>query len=444
MRLRRSLTLHLLAWSLGALLVVWGSFVYVGYRTGMHEADELTDGHLASVAALLLSQQVSEFATRGDPAGISGLNELKKHDYQQSLSVVVWDAQGQVLARLGQAPTPRFNRSEGFHSLQLGVPAVEWRSFSRWDASVQQKKVMVLLAERERDELAEDIAEQVTAPGLWLLPVIALVLGLAIHRGLRPLHALSREIHALDIHQLTPLHGRYPQLEIRTVVEAINMLIERYDAAMTHERQLASEMAHELRTPLASLTLHAGNLRGAASEAARETALAMIEAEARRAAQVIAELLALARADRSALAEATQPVDLAELSRQVLADHAQTAHDSGHELALNSPGPMLVDGHPLLLELALRNLVENALLHTPRGTQVEVQLNVQARWLQVCDNSAQRLRHPDSAPADQPAPSPGLGLGHRVVEKIAKVHRASFEQVSAPPGFSTCFRLTFP
>ena len=45
-----------MAWALGALLIVWAGFVVLGYRTGIHEADELTDGHLASVALLQLAQ----------------------------------------------------------------------------------------------------------------------------------------------------------------------------------------------------------------------------------------------------------------------------------------------------------------------------------------------------------------------------------------------------
>ena len=48
---RPSLIWHLMAWMLGALVVVWASFVALGYQTGVHEADELTDGHLAGVAA---------------------------------------------------------------------------------------------------------------------------------------------------------------------------------------------------------------------------------------------------------------------------------------------------------------------------------------------------------------------------------------------------------
>jgi two-component system sensor histidine kinase QseC len=433
----RSLTRDLLAWTLGALLLVWISFVVVGYRTGVHEADELTDGHLAAVAALLLSQRSGEFAARSDPASLSGLTELKNHDYQQSLSVIVWDAGRRVVTRTGQAPTPPFPKAEGFATLQLGDPPAAWRAFSRWDGDGRQRHVMVLLSLRERDELAQDIAEQVVEPGLWLLPVIALALGLAIRRGLRPLYLLSSEVHALDVFQASPLREAFAQRELRSMVQAINMLVERYRAAMTRERELASELAHELRTPLASLTLHARALRGAADAEAHEQALAMVEREAMRAAQVMADLLALARTSRAELDEATQLVDLAELARQVMADHARLAQNSGHTLALSCPGPMLLKAHPLLLELALRNLLENALSHTPRGTQVELQLDPEARWIQVCDTAL------GQAPAQSDAPPLGLGLGHRVVEKIAAVHNAQFGRLPAPSGFGSCYRISF-
>ena len=82
---RPSLTRHVMLWSLGALAVVWASFVWVGYRTGVHEADELTDGHLASVAGLLLMPPFfvlgvmlyrtyhETFEKRGSDAGVRGL-----------------------------------------------------------------------------------------------------------------------------------------------------------------------------------------------------------------------------------------------------------------------------------------------------------------------------------------------------------------------------------
>ena len=187
---RASLTRHLLLWSLGALVVVWGSFVFLGYKTGVHEADELTDGHLASVAALLLNLRANEAAEGPHVTQRVATPWLKSHDYQQSLSVVQWDAQGRLLHHSGTAPVPAFSAAEGFANMALGAKGVVWRSFSQWDAA-RTHKIMVLLELRERDELAQDIAEQMIEPGLWLLPVVSLALGLALWRGLRPLYALS-------------------------------------------------------------------------------------------------------------------------------------------------------------------------------------------------------------------------------------------------------------
>ncbi|MBA2674516.1 sensor histidine kinase N-terminal domain-containing protein, partial [Ramlibacter sp.] len=245
-----SLTRHLLAWTLGALVLVWGSLVAVGYMTGQHEADELTDGHLASTSALLLAYESGTFTPGtviGPPAGAA---QLKAHDYQQSLSVVIWDAQGRVLTRMGDAPEPDFSTPQGFATLQLGVPPAAWRVFSRWNEG-RTRKIMVLLSAQERHDLAEDIAEQISQPGLWLLPVVALLLGLAVWRGLRPLYRLSQEVLALDIQRPRPLAQPARHAELAAIADAIGLLVQRYNAALTRERALADEFAHELRTPLA-------------------------------------------------------------------------------------------------------------------------------------------------------------------------------------------------
>ena len=440
-----SLMRHLLAWTLGALLVVWAGFIVMGFRTGLHEADEQTDGHLASVAALLLDLPGSE-RPRPDErraAPVVARPELKSHDYQQSMSVVIWNHEGEVLRHEGEGPVPPFSNEEGFADLSFGVPKVLWRTFARWDRGERPRRVMVMIKEQERDDLAWDIATQIAEPGFWLLPAIALVLGLAVRRGLRPLYELSQDVHALDVQHDTALVARHPQAEFKEVVDAINLLMRRHEAALARERQLADELAHELRTPLASLTLHARSLRGALDEAERAESMRRIEADALRAGEVLSEVLALARASRSELAEAAQSVDVAELARHVVAGFAQAAHESGHELSFAGPDQLSMQGRPVLIELALRNLVENALAHTPPGTTVEVRLDPEGRWLQVSDNGRPAAPASGVAPDKPGGRSLGLGLGHRVVEKVAAIHGGTFARLDAPGGAGAAFRLSF-
>lgn len=441
---RRSPTLarHLLGWALAALAIVWGTFILFAYLTGEHEADELTDGHLASVSALLipLAPGGIEPDSVPDPGALRG--DLRAHDYQRSITVVVWDAAGRMLSKTGRGPAPRFDAPDGFATLELGEPPQPWRTFSRWNPG-HQFKLAVLLSQAEREELAADIALQVMVPGLWLLPVVALVLGLAIHRGVRPLFAIAQQVHALDTAQPAKLDAPVRFRELAATIDAINRLVDRYHAALTRERTLADEFAHELRTPLASLALQARTAREAAPGAAQQEALAHLEQDALRAGEVLAHLLALARASRADLDEAVQPVDLDEIARRVVADFAPDAHAGGRELGLASPGPFRVEGHPVLLEMALRNLVQNALAHTPPGTQVEVELDPDAGWLQVSDDGLRHAGEPASAAPERLEPL-RLGLGHRVVAKVAALHGGSFEAAVALPGERRGWRIRLP
>jgi two-component system sensor histidine kinase QseC len=443
-----TLTRHLLAWVLGALVAVWATFIAVGWRTGQHEADELTDGHLASVAALVGGSSLAGFVGGPAPRAPAGNTELKAHDYQQSLSVLVWDAAGRLVGRSGDAPVPAALPQEGFSTLELGTPLRAWRVFARRDEA-RRHLVMVALAVDERDDLADDIAGQVIAPGLWLLPVIALVLGLAIQRGLRPLHRLARDVEALDVRRPQPIPSPAPHAELQAVAEAINALVARAHAALTRERALAGEFAHELRTPLASLLLQARALRSGAGAGAGagagddDAALRRLEADVLRAGDVLSHLLALARADRAELAEAAQPLDLQALAASVVAEAAPAAVAGGREIALVDRGAIPIQGHAVLLELALRNLVENALSHTPVGSLVEVEAEAGGRWVQVCDMPPGEAVAPGAGNGGGPAL--GLGLGHRVVERVAALHGGRLVELPPSAGEGRrCYRVELP
>lgn len=460
----RTLTGHLLAWALGTLLLLWATFVYLGYRAGQHEADELTDGHLATVAALLLSQE-----NAGEKGAGGSRNQavifvqppesplaLKAHDYQQSLSAVIWNPQGQVISRIGRAPALAFDSPDGFALMKLGPEQQSWRSFARWDES-KARRVMVLIAEDERNALADDIAGQISEPGWWLLPLTLLALGLAIYRGLKPLRELSSEVHGLEVQHPRPLAAKSRHEELRAAVDAINRLVSKYDDALVRERQLADTFAHELRTPLTALGLHVDALRQQLAEAAQpsvQASLEQVEAEARRASQVLGHLLALARTSRIKLNEEAVSVDVAALAKRVIAEHVPAADAAGHELGYdvqedgNGDQPVWVQGHPVLIEMALRNLLENALAHAPAPSQIDVKVNASPAYLQVCDGPLGVGLNADQSvgPAGraQAGLGLGLGLGHQVILRIAEVHGGSFEELAPPVGYRRCYRLCFP
>ena len=421
---RSTLSGQLLAWVIATLIAVWAAFAAVGYYVGAEEAIEISDAHLAGVAQMMLEDPP---ATR---------------PYVDEYPTVV------LRRRLGRrrprGPAPRAGAAAALRCGR-GLPHRRTRrpaeGLARLLALVERRprlKVAVLTDAGLRDDLAWDVAGDIAEPGLWLLPVAVLVLGLVVRRGLRPLRALSSEVHALDVRQPAPLTTGRQHEELHTVAAAIDTLGARYGTALQREQQLASELAHELRTPLTSIALQANALRQTLGDDERDAALRRLEQDALRAGNVLSALLALARTGRTELAESTQRVDLCDLARQVTAEYAQAALDSGHDLGLSADGALPIDGHPVLLDLALRNLIDNALGHTARGTRVEVQVNAAERWLQVCDDG-QALG--DAGGQGPNAHTLGLGLGHRVVDKVAAVHQAQFAAVDPPPGFVRCYRI---
>ena len=122
-----------------------------------------------------------------------------------------------------------------------------------------------------------------------------------------------------------------------------------------------------------------------------------------------------------------------------------TGFQSGHELSLDQPEDLVtVRTQPLLLELALRNLIENALFHTPPGTQVGVQVwrTADAVGVSVSDDG-QRPGAPAVA-ATASSGASGLGLGLRLVARIAEELGATLERSTGEAPMTTRFTFRWP
>jgi two-component system sensor histidine kinase QseC len=419
---QRLLRHYLLRWTLGVVLVVWLAVVAQAWSTASREARKFSDGQMVAVAKLWLMAEPVPASPRA-LEGVSGL----EHEFLQDVAVVVWDA-GRVITDthgLAGGIDPSRLPTPGFTTLELHAPhqPTQWRAFSvQTGEGTGHRRVLVLTDMRQRYELGADIATHVAEPALLVLPVMLLLLWWTVRRGLRPLDRLSQEVEALDGFAGQRLDTGHRFREFGSTVSSINSLVDTLQERAQRERAFASDVAHELRTPLAALALQA---RAVQHDPSPER-LAQLEQESLRAGRILNQLLDLARAQRQsakAAGAAGDDVALGELAARLIASHAQGAHESGHELSLLQPeAAVVVRAQPLLLELALRNLIENALRHTPRGTQVVVQVwrTADAEGVSVSDDGRRA-----NAVEPLPAESGGLGLGLRLVERIAEQIGAS-------------------
>lgn len=460
----RSLWRYLWAWALGAVLSLWLLLAALAYSTGYHEAEEIGDGLLVSAAQLLLNQPLGSepltlpgdqnFAVEDQPATDgqgAGLSERPLNAYVPDFHVVVWQDGRLVWDSHGMQPRLPTTLLPGHQTLHMAAQGTsqDWRVYvaeSVHGGAVRRVAVMLELAGREA--LAADITEHILLPALLFLPLVALVLASAMRRGLLPLKRLSGKISALDVDAGQMLVPHQPYQELGVTVQAINQLVQRLQRQIERERRFAADVAHELRTPLTSLVLQARRARhGAADEQAQ--ALQSVEQGALQAGRILSQLLDLARA-QSLGAQQPESVDLCDLARRVVVDHAALAHELGQDIALEAPPqPFGVPGQFTLLELALRNLVDNALRHNPAGTYVEVRVARDAAGqvtLSVSDDggefSAAQAAGPDADPASRP--DGGLGIGLTLVERIAQSQGAQLVRDAGAAPFGKRFSLVWP
>lgn len=430
----RSLWRQLFAWALGGMLVLWLLVAVVAYYTGLAEADEISDGTLVSAAQLVLNQpRVTENISPSIERQSTPLNE-----YAPDLHVLIWQDDSLVWdshGSLGKLP----QRMElGHQSLLLNLEGrnQEWRVYVAQapDSQGGIRRVAVFLDPERRLAFATDVTEDIVIPTLMFLPLMALVLAWAIRRGLLPLKHISADILALNVDAGQALHPKQAYSELDITVHAINTLVQRLQDQLARERKFTADVAHELRTPLTSLVLQARLAQDKAGHAEQARVLKTVEYDALRAGRILSQLLDLARA-QDAAGQFPEPVDIVDLAKRVVSDHASLAYDLGQKIALKVPGrQLIVQGSTTLIELALRNLIDNALRHNPRGTDTEVQLKINEAGqpvLAVSDNgkklgstsaSRENSAHPDAIST----PHLDLGIGLTLVERIAQSQGARF------------------
>ncbi len=227
-------------------------------------------------------------------------------------------------------------------------------------------------------------------------------------------------------------------LELKPLASALNRAFHEIDAYMRGQRRFLGNAAHQLRTPLTLLR--------AKIEDVNEPALrAELVRDVRRLTSLVSAMLDLARLQNHAIEK--RPIDLAALTRDILADFSPSALDAGIELTLEqaSPGPVMVHGVGAAVRSALANLVGNALIHA-RGAKYIV-ATLDSASVSIRDNgggiSASIARDCVEPFQTGDAATQGAGLGLSIVQEIMAAHGGTLT-ITSIPGQGTTACLCFP
>jgi len=420
-----------LVWLLtSAVAAIWLLSVVVVYQRAHHEADELLDNQLTQVADTLLAivagGEVDHF-----------VKELHEHTqrYPVPIAFEVWHTK--------QGEARRLVTSPGHAEFAAGMTAgftehlyqnENWRFYTVQDNDAEYR-VIVAQAHAARERLAREIGLSLLIPGMLALPMMALAVWWVVGRTLRPVDAVAHQVGSLDAQALAPLDASTPlPEEIAPLRAALNALIQRVTEAFDNERRFTADAAHELRTPLAALKIQAQVAQRAQEAVSQQRALAQVIAGVDRMTHLVEQLLTLARVDPSSHT-IRLPLDPAETIAMVCAELLPQSQRQGQTLIVDAASECHATVSTAWLQIAIRNLLDNAIRYAGEGARIEVRLVQKGPGcsISVADNGPgvepEKRAHLTArfVRGELETESEGCGLGLSIVSRIAQLSHARLE-----------------
>lgn len=424
---RRTLTVII-----GLVLIGLLILTLVNVHDSNHEIAEVYDAQLATNARLLQGVMRMPVARQEHAQLYQAFNQalgqaeprVDGHPYESKIAFQVWDMQNNLLVHTPSAPTlthaPLYS---GFSDID-DLKKHQWRTFVLKD---EQHNLLIWVGERDdvRSDLVNRIVRHTVLPNLVGSLLLMAAIWLAIGWGLKPLADLAATLRgrhpgSLEPLQMAPLPG-----ELEPMQAALNRLLGQIQEVLSRERRFIADAAHEMRTPLAVLRVHAQNVLEARNEEQRRESLNYLIIGVDRTTRLVNQLLTIARLEPGAGALKTTSADLVSAVRESLVQMTPWVLSRGMELSFDcDEQSRMVETDFSAIDIALQNLVTNAVNFSPAGGQISVALTFtdNSFHLNVADqgpgiDEAERERLFErfySAGNDQ-----GVGLGLTIVQTVA-------------------------
>lgn len=424
----------------------------LGYFATAEEVQELFDAQLIENARVLKGvmnhsaehvdwdhMRTSLEETRDDDVQDSDAM-ADGHAYEKKVAIQVWSGDGNLVLRSPSAPEYSLSPlKHGFYRRDSNG-----HSWHVYTTLMEENGHWLIVAERSdvREELSLNVAASLGAGSLAGLALALFLMHHGLKRELKPLEDLRSAIGEREPEKLTPIQLEEPRTELQPVVEALNHLLASVTAGMDRERRFLADAAHELRTPLTVLKLNAQSALAAPTPEEARQHLERLISGVDRSTRVVEQLLLLARLDADAMPLEQGEVALDEVARETLASLAPLAFARHQELMLDNDaaGDFHLQGNNALLGALLRNLVENAMRHSPEGGEIRVRLIAHPGEIavEVCDSGpgvdtvllgTLTRRFVRAHQGD----TQGTGLGLAIVAHIVEQHRGRLLLANTTP-----------
>ncbi|VWC24818.1 two-component system sensor histidine kinase [Burkholderia aenigmatica] len=449
-----------LAFAVVAALVfaLTGAYLYRSLSAELTRRDDIEISGKLNQFLQLARASGSIAALRADPAVFHEVLlshpgvYLGIYDAQNRALVEHSDEAGNTLASVISAPHPASRASRPFTCSPPGIGTSRCVYARATLPSGDAIQVALARTATDRQSLLESYRVDIwLAAALGALLVGALGYAVA-SRGLRPVKSLGRQTSRIEAHNLNArLDARGGPVELHELATSVNRMLDRLERAFVRLSQFSSDLAHDMRTPLANVISSSQvTLSRARTTEEYEALIDSNIEECERLQRMIENMLFLARTDNARQHLKTAELDAGSELRRLASYFQALADEAGVRIDVHGEAPVVADA--TLFRRAVSNLASNALEHAEAASTIELAVSTQAGYAVVevtnrgaaippeqVDKIFERFYRIDSS---RHGAARNAGLGLAIVKSIMELHRGKVE-VASRDGRTT-FALYFP
>ncbi|CAB3970413.1 two-component system sensor histidine kinase [Burkholderia cenocepacia] len=449
-----------LAFAVVAALVfaLTGAYLYRSLSAELTRRDDIEISGKLNQFLQLAHASGSIAALRADPAVFHEVLlshpgvYLGIYDVQDRALVEHSDEAGNTLASVIAAPHPASRAGVPFTCSPPGIGTSRCVYARETLPSGDAIQVALARTATDRQSLLESYRVDI-----WLAAAVGALLvgalGYAVaSRGLRPVESLGRQTSRIEAHNLNArLDARGGPVELHELATSVNRMLDRLERAFVRLSQFSSDLAHDMRTPLANvISASQVTLSRARTTEEYEALIDSNIEECERLQRMIENMLFLARTDNARQHLKTTALDAGSELRRLASYFQALADEAGVRIDVHGEAPVVADA--TLFRRAVSNLTSNALEHAEAASTIELAVSAQGRYAVVevtnrgaaippeqVDKIFERFYRIDSS---RHGAARNAGLGLAIVKSIMELHRGKVE-VASRDGRTT-FALYFP
>ncbi|WP_159990608.1 ATP-binding protein [Pelistega ratti] len=417
---------RLLQYLSSGLLTLWILTTIMSSISALAEINEIADEQMQQ-HAYTLRQVFSSLPKEAIFIQKNILSDKFALDNNKDTGFILWNKKGQRL----------FSDQEGYHiPFKQDINGFSssgyiWESDSWRYLYIVDDELIIAVSQRLEERFS------MLFNALWIqlllllisLPILLLLIIYGVNHGLAPLKKLSIELQHRHAHSLDKVSEDMP-IEIKPLVQEINHLLERLDQTIQRERQFTSDAAHELRSPLTALKVQTEVLALSDHKEDQLQRIIHIQSSIDRASRLVEQLLILSRLDPLQAIPDAQTIQWEIIIPQLLQSISLNLREKNSKLTLETKGELKeafpLQGNPLLIQIMIRNLLDNAIRYSPEHSRIILYLDKEK--IQVIDEGEgiesahlPKIKERFYRPAGQAEHGSGLGLS--IVQSIAHLHQ---------------------